>query len=77
MTYITICFICIAALAIIAVLLRMGAISFNIKPLALIIGIAAFVLFYLAQSNGEIHTLSVRMAEKIVKGVQWFCSLAR
>ena len=73
MTYIIICFLCIIALALLAIAAHLNIARFNIKPLALPIGIAAFVCFYIAQSNGEIHIISVRMARWIVAVVQWFC----
>ena len=77
MTYTIICFLCIAVLAAIVVLLRLGVISFNVKPLAFIIGIGALILFYKAQSDGEIHVLSVRIAEMIVGAVQWVLGFVR
>lgn len=72
MTYLQLCFLCIGILAIIAVLRLMKIVTFRIEPLALVIGIAAFICFYLAQSNGEIHNLSQRIAVVIVRIVQMF-----
>ena len=75
MTYLILCFICIALLACLAAGSIFGLLRYNIKPLAFVIGMAGFALFYMAQSDGEIHNLSLRMAKMIVRMVQFVVHL--
>ena len=77
MVYLIICFACIAVLLCIAVLYNTGHMPFNHKPLAFVIGIAAFASFYMASDNGEIHILSERIAKVIVSIVQFITHLVR